>query len=81
MDFSRIQNFGKSDEKTIKIEKTENFHVILRYGRSCQDIGKVTPRYRWIFLRVGKKITQQLKKMTTLCVDDHQFQEEKNWNW
>ena len=34
----RIQNFRKSEGKTAKLGNTEDFHVVLRHGRSCQKV-------------------------------------------
>ena len=46
------------------------FFVVLWYGRSCQEMcGTI--------LRVGEQTTQQLHKVSTLCIDDHHFKEEE----
>ena len=34
----RIQNFRRSNGKTTKLGNTEYFYVVLRYGRSCQEV-------------------------------------------
>ena len=44
--------------------------MVLRYGRSCKEM-------RGEMLRTCKQTTQQLHKVATPCVDDHQFKEEE----
>ena len=52
---------GKPDAETI-------YFTVLRHGRSCKEMrGKI--------LRTSKKTTQQLYKIPTPSMDDHQFKE------
>ena len=57
-------------EKTIRIGNNEYFYMVLRYGRSCQEVcGTI--------LRIGEQNTEQLYKVSTPCIDDHQFKKEE----
>ena len=50
---------------------TEYFYVVLRYRRSCQEV--CVERY----CELADKTTQQLYKVSTPCIDDHQSNEEE----
>ena len=66
---SRI--FAGSTEKTTKLGKTEYFYVVQWYGRSCQEM-------RGTFIvRLLTKQLKQLYKVSTPCLDDHQYKEEE----
>ena len=66
---SRISAGAK--EKTTKPANTESFYVVPRYGRSCQEV--CVERY----CELANKTTQQLYKVSTPCIDDHQVKEEE----
>ena len=56
-------------EKTTKLGHSEYFYVVLRHGRSCQE---VCGRY----CELANKTTDQLYKVSTPCIDGHQVKEE-----
>ena len=66
-----IQDFRRSNGKTTKLGKSECFYAVLRHGRSCHEMcGTI--------LRIGeKKSNEQVNKVSTPCIDDHQFIEEE----
>ena len=52
------------------LENLEYFFMVLRCGRSCQEVcGTI--------LRMANKTTEQLHKVSTPCIDDHQLREEE----
>ena len=57
---------GKPDVETISSRSYDmEGHVKMCVGRSCE---------------LANKTTQQLYKVATPCMDDHQFREEENWS-
>ena len=65
---SRI--FRGENWKTTILDKSSYFFVVLRYGRSCQEMcGMIV----W----VANRTTQQLYKVSTPCIDDHHFKEKE----
>ena len=64
---SRISSGGT--EKLLSSE-TEYFHVVPRCETSCQEV--CVERY----CELANKTTQQLYKVSTPCIDDHQPKEE-----
>ena len=66
----RIQNFRRSNGKTTKLGNAEQLYVVFRYGRSAK---KCVERH----CELANKSTQQLYKVSTPCLDDHQFMEEE----
>ena len=65
---SRIS--ARATKKLPDTDKSTCFYMVLRHGRSCQEMcGTI--------LRLANKTTEQLYKVSTPCIDDHQFKEEE----
>ena len=65
---SRI-NAGATGKFTM-LGKSAYFLVVLRHGRSCQEM-------RGPYCELAIKKIQQLCNASTQCIDDHHFQEEE----
>ena len=59
-----ITNFRGVNWKITMLGKSVYIFVVLRYGRSCQEM-------------CGKILWQQLYKVSTPCIDDHHVKEEE----
>ena len=65
-----ITNFCGRNCKTTILREFSYFFVVLRYGRSCQEMcGTI--------FELANRTTQQLYKVSTPCIDDHHFKEEE----
>ena len=65
-----IQRECKSNESMFEEHKSCSNHVFLRHGRTCSKL-------RWAILRVGKQKVEQFFKLSSPCLDDHQFEQEE----
>ena len=62
---------GGENRKTTMLGKSEYLFVVLRCGKSCQEMcGTVIVSWQ-------TKTTKQLYKVSTPCIDDHHFKEEE----
>ena len=64
-----IQNFRRSNWKITRLGKSAHLFVVLRYhAKKCVERN----------CELASKTTQQLYKVSTPCIDDHHFKEEKS---
>ena len=69
----RITNFCRSNSKSSSVGETlrKNFRVVQRHGRTCSKI-----RCAILASKQTKKV-KQFFKVSSLCLDGHQFKQEE----